>query len=126
MKRIKPGDVLAAFRGLNMKPIQRGFFRDGEGGRDGCCGLSAIGLATKTTVVDLDFLDDLNDAGIKDAAFEMADTLELDRLYAEGFIEGWDGNCRLANPPEYQDGYDDGEAARLLVYKELQEAPYGP
>lgn len=119
MKRIKPEDVLAAFRELNMKPIQRRFFRNGEGGRDGCCALSAIGLTTKTTAVDLDFLEDLNSAGFKDAAFEIADTLELDRLYAEGFIEGWDGNYRTPSPPEYQDGYDDGEAARLLVYKEL-------
>lgn len=115
-KRITVEEVKAAFEKTKLKPKQ-GFYFQRETSADTspkcACGMGVLYLAQ--TEMDFDEAAQLDDEG-SDINLYFTERYGAD--YRVGFAHGFDSGHRhssLAHSPEYQQGYEDGDAARAAM-----------
>lgn len=110
MRRITVEEVKAAYQATGLKPIRKLFIK---GLNDKCgCALTACAIASGCTTYGDIFAQPIRSTHI-------FSSLGLNRSYADGFTEGFDG---YSKPEGVSDeniiGYDDGRAAALAIFAE--------
>ena len=117
-ERIKPEDVVAAYKEKDVIPVQSIWGRTSkvDGRKDCACGLSVYAMKKKgfNSYANLSKAFIAAETHLLD--FYLAELLHLPQPYVAGFVHGFDGNRNKERTNEdYLKGVEDGKAAAEAV-----------